>query len=65
MVSKPSNMRSEALWSILDLAEFLGTSVRTVYGWRLRGVGPPPVKIGGLLRWRPADVHAWVESQKR
>jgi len=34
--------------------------------WRLRAAdeAPPALKIGGVLRWRPADVEAWLEDQR-
>ena len=28
-----------------------------------RGGGPPMVRIGRSVRYRPADVEAWIESQ--
>ncbi|MDW4500576.1 AlpA family transcriptional regulator [Sulfitobacter sp. D35] len=29
----------------------------------LRGEGPRMVRIGRLVRYRPADVRAWIEAQ--
>ena len=33
-------------------AEFLGVSVRTLQAWRVRGGGPPYVKIGRAVRYQ-------------
>jgi hypothetical protein len=33
-------------------AEFLGVSVRTLQAWRVRGGGPPYVKIGRSVRYQ-------------
>jgi excisionase family DNA binding protein len=41
-------------------ADYLGVSPRTLEAWRLRGVGPAYVKLGGLRRYRRADLDAWV-----
>lgn len=32
---------------------------------RLTGEGPPFIKIGHLVRYRRADVRAWLASQPR
>jgi excisionase family DNA binding protein len=47
-----------------ELAEALHVSVRTVERWRARGTGPPAVRLpGGQLRWRWADVQAWLAAR--
>ena len=30
--------------------------------WRLRGVGPAYVRVGGLRRYRRGDLDAWVAA---
>lgn len=52
----------ERLWSVQDVAEYLGVSVQTVYSWRGAGKGPPGRRVGKRLRYRPEDVRAWVAS---
>ena len=44
------------------LAEMLDISVRTL--WRLRSAGklPPALKVGGCVRWRLAEVQAWIAA---
>jgi predicted DNA-binding transcriptional regulator AlpA len=50
------------LWSVQDVAGFLQVPVQTLYSWRVRGEGPPALKIGKYLRYRPEDVQRWVDS---
>ncbi|MGW1226090.1 helix-turn-helix transcriptional regulator [Streptomyces sp. NPDC002530] len=46
-----------------DLKHMFGLpSVETVYAWRKTGVGPPAIRIGKYLRYDPAAVRTWVES---
>lgn len=51
-------------WTGIEaLAEELGVPVRTIYAWRSRGLGPRGYKIGKHVRFRRADVEAWLERQ--
>lgn len=45
-----------------DLARIFRVSVRTVYSWRSRDVGPPGFRVGGAVRYRREDVAAWVRN---
>lgn len=56
-------MSPEELLSPVELAETLGLSVRTIYNWRVRDFGPPGVKVGRHVRYRKADVDAWLARQ--
>ena len=45
------------------LSEMLGgVSVSTIRGWRLAGIGPPHVKLGGLVRYQRAEVERWIAA---
>jgi excisionase family DNA binding protein len=54
----------EALWSVNQLAGFLGVSPSTVYEWRGRGKGPAAYRLGKHLRFAPTDVAVWLAAQK-
>ena len=41
----------------------LGISRVTATKWRRRADGPPFVKIGRLVRYRRADLDAWIASR--
>ncbi|ACU35245.1 MULTISPECIES: helix-turn-helix domain-containing protein [Actinosynnema] len=50
------------LWSVQDVADFLGVPVNTLYQWRTRNYGPPGKRIGKYVRFDPEQVRAWFES---
>ncbi|MFI9556140.1 helix-turn-helix transcriptional regulator [Nonomuraea endophytica] len=52
------------LWSVDDVADFLGVPVATLYQWRHHSTGPRGHKIGRHLRYLPDDVMAWVQEQE-
>lgn len=43
---------------VRDLARELKVTTKTIAAWRARGLLPPPLKIGRLIRWRRADIAA-------
>lgn len=45
------------------LAAELRVSVKTLQAWRLKGEGPPFVKLGRAVRYNKDDVLAWLESR--
>lgn len=38
-------------------------SVLTLADWRTKGIGPDYVKVGRLIRYRQADLDAWIETR--
>jgi excisionase family DNA binding protein len=48
-----------------EVAKELGLPARTVEQWRYRNLGPRYVKVGRHVRYRPADIDAWIEQQVR
>jgi excisionase family DNA binding protein len=50
----------ERLWGVQDVAEYLDVPAQTVYQWRTKGYGPPGVRVGRYVKYRPEDVRAWV-----
>ena len=47
-------------------AEFLGVSPGTLSVWRSTGRYKIPfIKVGHLVRYRPPDLEAWLESRTR
>jgi predicted DNA-binding transcriptional regulator AlpA len=59
-MSSTQQQREDRLWSPIELAKHLGIPVATLYAWRYRGEGPPALRIGRHLRYRPADIEAWL-----
>ena len=55
---------AERLLSTATAAETLGVSPSTLEGWRVRGGGPPYVKVAGrVVRYRPSDLDKWVAAR--
>jgi excisionase family DNA binding protein len=55
---------AKALLTAKDLSAQTGWSVSTIYRKRSLGESlPRAVKIGGHVRWRQADIDAWIEEQ--
>lgn len=58
----------DRLWSVEDLARFLGIATQTVYTAIHRRQYPekipaPSLRVMSRARWRPEDVHAWVAER--
>jgi excisionase family DNA binding protein len=53
---------TEPLLSPDEVAVFLGIPVKTLYQWRYKGVGPRGLRIGRHVRYRSADVEAWLRE---
>lgn len=45
-----------------DAAKMLQVHPFTLKRWRMRGYGPPGVKVGGRLRYRMSDIQSWLQS---
>ena len=54
-------MNACRLVTIEELSEFLQVPVKTLYDWRHRGLGPPGLRVGRHVRYRQADVDAWLD----
>ena len=48
-----------------DVAEFLNVSQATLSRWRREKVGPPFLQIGGISRYNPSSVRAWVNANEQ
>jgi excisionase family DNA binding protein len=50
--------------TIQQLAERLTVSVGCIRAWRIRGEGPPAIRVGTALRWDAAEVDAWIDARR-
>lgn len=53
----------EKLLTADQLAELVGVPAKTIADWRSRSIGPAFVRVGRHVRYRPADVEAWLSKQ--
>jgi hypothetical protein len=44
-------------------SQYVDTSERTLEQWRYLGRGPAYVKVGKAVRYRKADLDAWIARQ--
>ena len=58
---QPQSLSDNAIMLTVDgVAAMLACSPRTVYRLSDRGRIPPPVRLGGLVRWPNATIEKWV-----
>jgi excisionase family DNA binding protein len=55
----------ETLLTAAETAQFLRCSLRTLDRERAEGRGCPFVRMGGRIRYRTEDVHAFVKAHLR
>ncbi len=46
-------------------AEYVGLSSNTLNRWRYTGDGPRYLKLGRAVRYRQADLDAWLDERVR
>lgn len=59
------NRNEPQLWDEKAMARALGVKNQTPRIWRLRGGGPPFLKLGRRIRYVPAEVMEWAKSRPR
>ena len=52
------------LLTIQELADRLTVSVGCIRAWRLRGDGPPAIRVGTALRWDSREVDEWLDFRR-
>lgn len=60
-------MDLHAVVALLDetaVSKQLKCEAKTLQAWRCRGGGPPFIRVGRLVRYRPQDVLAWIEARR-
>jgi excisionase family DNA binding protein len=58
-----SNQSTPLYVSTKQLARNLGLSYRTLEDWRRRRVGPPFVRVGGLVRYPVSLLDEYLQSR--
>ncbi len=53
----------DRLFSVQELAAYLGVPVATLYQWRYRREGPVGFRVGRHIRYRWGDIQVWIEHQ--
>lgn len=53
----------QSLYTPEELAKYLKVPLKTIYRWNHTGTGPRPCPVGRHVRYRPADVEAWLSAR--
>lgn len=56
----PAEVSPPVWFTAKELARYLAVSLRTIRRWHNAGRLPPPLKLGGTLRWRGDVIAAWL-----
>ncbi|MFJ9523100.1 helix-turn-helix transcriptional regulator [Kitasatospora sp. NPDC101801] len=56
-------MSTDKLWTLQELAEFLGVPKQSIYQMNWKGTGPRSFKVGRHRRYDPRDVQQWLETR--
>jgi len=62
MATKTTNI--EPLLTTQQVADLFGTKVAHVRDLE-KHMGLPSIRVGNLIRYRPEDIEAWLESRRR
>ena len=52
----------ERLLTLEEVSRYLAIPKNTLYRWRVDGLGPKALKVGKHLRYRHADLEAWLDE---
>lgn len=58
------NSKSAEFLTTSEVAEILQVEPETVSDWRARGEGPPHYRVGRAIRYKRADLDAWLASNR-
>ncbi|MBB2921243.1 AlpA family transcriptional regulator [Cellulomonas cellasea] len=55
---------TQATMTLTELADFLSVTPQALYDLRSKGRGPRGFRVGRLLRFRQAEVEAWIAGME-
>jgi len=58
--AQPRQIPTNSLLDPREAADYLRIKVQTLANWRMNGRGPEYVRIGRLVRYRVAQLEAWI-----
>ena len=63
MVNPQAFTNRRPLLNSTQVATLTGVTTTTLSKWRKRRVGPPFIKIGGVIRYEPYKLDEWLADQ--
>lgn len=61
--TRTTQRSDDRLMTAQEAADYLRVPLRTLYAWRVEGVAPRAYRLGRSLRFRRADLDAWVDQR--
>lgn len=55
---------TQATMTLAELADHLSVTPQALYDLRSKGRGPRGFRVGRQLRFRPAEVEAWIAGME-
>lgn len=53
------------LMTEVETADYLGLTTRTLQAWRVKGGGPPFLRVSPrVIRYRRVEIDAWLEARR-
>lgn len=65
MTEHDANHQTHRLIKEREAAHILNLKVSTLRRWRWAGRGPRFLKLGGAVRYDPADLSTYIQSRRR
>lgn len=56
-------MSTDRLWTLDEVATFLGVPKSSLYQMNWKGTGPRSYKVGRHRRYDPGDVREWLNAR--
>lgn len=54
---------SESLWTVAEVADYLGIAATTVYAYRRDGRLPEATMVGRTPTWTPEQIIEWSKTR--
>ena len=48
----------------VEVSKLTGLGRTTLQQWRIRKMGPPYIKLGGVVRYRREDIDLWLDRSR-
>jgi hypothetical protein len=59
-----TNAKEKTYLTTDQTAKVVGVMPRTVRSWKNRGVGPPHIQVGGIIRYLRSDIDDWLLAHR-
>ena len=57
------DLPAKPLFSIVEVADYIGVVPGTIRNWVKKGEFPEPLSLGKLVKWRREDIEEWLANR--